>query len=152
MYKIETYVEPHYPVKRSYFSDIVQKTLGSNRIKGGVKLTISVIGDRKMRYLNKQFRDIDSTTDVLAFPYTLETGTKQFIDSSGDKYLNLGEVVISYPQLLNRAAKEETLVDEMLAILTIHGVLHLIGRNHKTAEDTLLMESMEDQILSSIRS
>ena len=151
MYKITAFIEPHYPLRRAQLVRASQKTLEASQVKGKVELAISVIGDRKMRSLNKQFRGEDTPTDVLAFPYNYEKDETSFPGSGLSNYLNLGDVIISYPQLLSRAAKENTLVDEMANILVIHGVLHLLGHDHEREEDARRMEALEDQILSELQ-
>jgi len=150
-YKINTSVEPHYPLKRSVLVAAAQATLEAARVKGKVELAISVIGDRKMRELNREYRGIAQPTDVLSFPYSLQTGKPKEFVTPPSKYLNFGDVIISYPQLLERAAKEDTLVDDMARQLVVHGVLHLLGYDHEKPQDAQVMESLEDQIVSSAR-
>ena len=72
MNRVNVYVEPHYPLRRAQLSSACLKVLEKMKVKGKAQVAISVIGDRKMRAMNKEFRKIDKTTDVLAFPYTLE--------------------------------------------------------------------------------
>lgn len=152
MYKVNVFVEPHYPLKRAQLSRACIKALEMMKVKGNVEVAISVIGDRKMRKMNREFRGIDKPTDVLAFPYTLDNSRpKDFITPPTQKYLNLGELLISYPQLLNRAAKESTLVDDMADLLVVHGVLHLLGLDHVKPEEANAMEKKEDEILTVLK-
>jgi rRNA maturation RNase YbeY len=150
-FQVETYIEPHYPVKKHTLTDAAIRALEKANVKAEVQVAISVIGDRKMRHINKEFRDKDEPTDVLAFPYSLETGNPRVFLEPPTKYLNLGDVIISYPQALERAAKEDTLIDDMIAFLTIHGVLHLLGYDHEKEAEAATMEDLEDQIFSSIQ-
>ena len=149
--KINAYVEPHYPIKKSLVTSAAQSALKAANVKAKVELAVSVIGDRKMRNLNREFRGIDEPTDVLAFSYSLQTGPPAggFV-TPPSPYLNLGDVIISYPQLINRAADEETMVDEMAQLLVVHGVLHLLGYDHDKPQEATEMESLEDTALSSI--
>jgi len=148
---INATVEPHYPLKRSQLKKAAIATLEAVDIKSDTRVDISVIGNRKMRQLNREFRNKDESTDVLAFPFEI-TGdkSKKFITPSDPKYLNLGDVIISYPKLLERAAKENMLVDEMANLLVVHGILHLLGYDHEKPHDALVMEKLEDQILQTI--
>jgi probable rRNA maturation factor len=150
MHKIDVYVEPHYPLKKKVLAAAARAALEKGEVKGQVLITISIIGDRKMRQLNREYRQIDKTTDVLAFPYSFSAGTTKFVEQNPEGDLNLGDVVISYPQLLERAAQEDLLVDEMASFLVIHGVLHLLGFDHEKAEEASLMEPLEDSILSEL--
>lgn len=150
MHNIDVYIEPHYPLRKKQLSVAALKALEAAEVKGDAALSISIIGDRKMRALNKEYRGIDASTDVLAFPYTFAVGHVKFVEAGENPYLNLGDIIISYPQLLERAAKEDMLVDEMAAFLVIHGTLHLLGLDHERDEDAAIMEPLEDKILSDL--
>ena len=152
MYRVNVFVEPHYPLKRAQLSRACIKALEYMKVNGNVEVAISIIGDRKMKKMNREFRGIDKPTDILAFPYILQSShSKDFVTPPTQKYLNLGELLISYPQLLERAVKENTLVDEMSDLLVVHGVLHLLGLDHEKPEEAKAMEKQEDQILSSLK-
>ena len=105
-----------------------------------------------MRNLNREYRGVDEATDVLAFSYSLQTGpsTSGFV-TPPSPYLNLGDVIVSYPQLINRAAKEDTMVDEMARLLVVHGVLHLLGYDHGKPQEATEMESLEDKAIASVQ-
>lgn len=151
-YKLSVYIEPHYPLKKPIIVSAVEAVMKTDNVKGKVELAVSVVGDRKMRQLNKQYRNIDAPTDVLAFSYSLQTGKPKEFKTPPSKYLNIGDVIISYPQLMERAAKEETMVDDMAAQLVIHGIFHLLGYDHEKPTEAAVMESLEDKALSSIES
>ena len=149
-FQVHTSIEPHYPVKSEILEKAALAALDAVGVNGKIELAVSVIGDRKMRALNKDFRQIDAPTDVLAFPYSLDTGKPGEFISPPSEYLNLGDIVISYPQLMERAAKEDTLVDEMAALLTIHGVLHILGYDHQDPHQAVEMEAIEDTLLNEL--
>jgi len=147
-YKLSVYIEPHYPLKKSLISDAVEAAMKTINVKGKIELAVSIIGDRKMRQLNKQYRNIDAPTDVLAFSYSLQTGKPKEFAVPPSKYLNIGDVIISYPQLIERAAKEDTMVDDMARQLVIHGVFHLFGYDHEKPTEAASMEELEDKAFS----
>ena len=150
-YKVDAYVEPHYPLKKAHLVSAAESALSIANVKGKIELAVSIIGDRKMRQLNKEYRGIDAPTDVLAFSYTLDTGKPREFITPPSKYLNLGDVIISYPQLIDRAAREETMVDEMASLLVVHGVLHLLGYGHEKPQEAAAMEALEDKALSLLK-
>jgi len=78
-----------------------------------------------MKDLNKKYRGLDKTTNVLSFSLT---EGENFAETSD--FLRLGDVVVSYPQVIREAAKEEVLVDDKIDELVSHGVLHLLGIHH----------------------
>ena len=151
VYRVSAYVEPHYPIKKSLLTSAAQSALKAANVRAKVELAVSVIGDRKMRNLNREYRGIDEPTDVLAFSYSLQTGKPHEFVTPPSPYLNLGDLIISYPQLINRAVDEETMVDEMAQLLVVHGVFHLLGYDHDKPQEATEMEFLEDKALESIQ-
>lgn len=149
LFKVNAKIEPHYPLKRSTLSKAAVKALEMADLKGKTSVDISVIGDRKMRSLNREFRGQDKTTDVLSFSFEVNKD-KGFVNPPDPDYLNLGDVIISYPQLLSRAAKENMLVDDMAFLLVVHGILHLLGYDHEIPSEAFQMEKLEDSILKEL--
>lgn len=91
-----------------------------------------------MKTLNKTYREIDATTDVLSFPLN-DPSTSSDKDiaagfspdrSSPDKVLRIGDVVVSYPQAVLEAAEENVMVDKKIEQLIVHGLDHLMGIDH----------------------
>jgi len=79
-----------------------------------------------MRSLSKKYKGEDKTRNILSF--SLSEGESTHLDN--DDVLRLGDIVISYPQVIRDASEEETLVDDKVDELTKHGMLHLLGINH----------------------
>ncbi len=88
-------------------------------------LSLEIVGDDRMRRLNRTFRRRDKTTDVLAF------ATRE---GPGPPSALLGDVVISLPQAIRQAREHQRGIDHELAVLLIHGVLHLCGYDHERSE------------------
>ena len=88
-------------------------------------VTIAFVSDRQMRALNRQWRGTSGTTDVLSFP----AGEDEFANPNGS---NLGDVVISLEQATRQAREQDLTVDEEIAQLILHGLLHLCGYDHET--------------------
>ncbi|TSC88293.1 MAG: putative rRNA maturation factor [Microgenomates group bacterium Gr01-1014_7] len=128
--------DPRYNVNKTAIKEAVFWVLQRHRIGGKVEVGINVVGDRKMHELNKKYRGIDYTTDILSF--ALEDASQaslQHIPRIGfvaapDKWLRLGDIVISYPQALEDASMDGISVDEEIRSLVEHGVNHLLGIHH----------------------
>jgi len=105
---------------------------------------INIIGDRKMHELNRKFRGIDSTTDVLSFPAS--EGEKRGFNHLAEQRNFLGEIVISYPQAKKQAKARGHSLNQELVILFIHGLLHLIGYDHQNVSQTKRLERMTQKI------
>ena len=92
---------------------------------GNAGVTVAFVSDRAMRELNKRWRGKASTTDVLSFP----AGQNKFELSSE---ATLGDVIISVEQAERQAATNGLSLDEEIAQLILHGLLHLCGYDHET--------------------
>lgn len=124
--KVGIFVESRYKVNRKRITATVKKVLKENNLIGPAEVSIAVIGDRRMRQLNNKYKGKDTTTNVLSF--SLSEG--ESINLPTD-VLRLGDVVVSYPQMIKEAARDEVLVDDKIDDLVSHGVLHLLGIHHE---------------------
>jgi probable rRNA maturation factor len=110
------------------------------------ELTLLLTSDDALRQMNRDFLGIDAVTDVLSFPAG-ET-MPGMAESGMDSYL--GDVAISVPQALRQAtAGGHSLLAE-LQLLTVHGVLHLLGYDHADDEEKAAMWSAQSAILQSL--
>lgn len=126
----------------SVVKQAVQITLDQASVNENYSISILISDDEKIRELNKTYRGIDKTTDVLSF-----SSGDQFPDS---KTIYLGDVVISYPTALRQSVKHEHPVSHEMALLSVHGVLHLLGYDHATIEEEKKMWHLQETILSSM--
>lgn len=128
--------DPRYHINRESLRAAVLEALARNRVSGKIEVGINVVGDRKMHELNNKFRGIDSTTDILSFaledsnPSSLQHVPRIGFISSPDQILRLGDIVISYPQVLEDASYDGTSVDDEIRTLVQHGINHLLGIHH----------------------
>ena len=123
---VQIFVESRYRVLRKRINAVVSSVLQEQAIISSVEVSIAIVGDRKMRTLNKKYRNLDQTTNVLSFP--LSEGKSTVLPSN---VLHLGDIVLSYPQVVREAAEEEVLVDDKIDELIKHGMLHLLGLHHE---------------------
>ncbi len=121
--------ETHFPINRRGVRAAIEDRL-RHAVHGDTEVSVSVIGDRRMRQLNREYRHINETTDVLSFPFNdPSSGTKPFIDAP-DGVLRLGDIVVSYPRVVEAATIENRMVDEVIVELVLHGLEHLLGIHH----------------------
>jgi rRNA maturation RNase YbeY len=92
---------------------------------GAEDVTVAFISDRAMRELNRMWRHKLGTTDVLSFPAEQD----EFEKADGAR---LGDVVISVEQAARQAKENGLTVDDEIAQLILHGLLHLCGYDHET--------------------
>lgn len=120
------YVESRYKVNRKRIKKTIEGILDEHNVKSKTEVSVAIVGDRKMAQLNKKYRDKTGTTNILSFP--LSEGGQ--VPTSSD-IARLGDIVISYPVLIEESAKEEMLVDDRVDMLIEHGLRHLMGIHHE---------------------
>lgn len=83
-----------------------------------------------MRELNRTYRNLDATTDVLSFPlHDPSQSANPFVDVP-DGTMRLGDIIVSYPEAVEEATEENKMVDEKICELVLHGLEHLLGNHH----------------------
>ena len=93
----------------------------------GAGVTVAFVSDRVMRELNRRWRGKSRTTDVLSFP-----SAQTDFEEAGEPMM--GDVVISVEQAARQARENGLTLDQEIAQLILHGVLHLCGYDHETDE------------------
>jgi probable rRNA maturation factor len=102
------------------------------------ELSLVLVGNAEMRKLNARYRRKDYATDVLSFPVegTLAEGNSL-----------LGDVIISVEKARAQARERGRTRDQEMAILLIHGIVHLLGYDHeRSAKDARVMKRLENKI------
>ncbi|MBU1031914.1 rRNA maturation RNase YbeY [Patescibacteria group bacterium] len=128
--------DSRYNINKASIRAVVLEMLIKLRIPGRIELGINIVGDRKMHELNRKYRGIDSTTNILSFaledssPASLQHLPKIGFVAAPDKWLRLGDIVISYPQAIEDASMDNISVDEEIKNLVEHGLNHLLGIHH----------------------
>ncbi len=106
---------------------------------GPATFGVVLAGDKLLRTLNRRYLGHDRATDVLAFPaLSAPRG------GSGEW---LGDVVISVPTARRQARAAGHSLEQELALLTVHGALHLLGHDHRTRTEKTRMWKMQDRAL-----
>ena len=128
------------------------------------QMSLLITGDETVHSLNAQFRGLDEVTDVLSFSAehpghwegeagplsdSVETGDFDFVMPPGE-HSPLGEVIVSYPQAQRQAEERGEPLEHEMALLVVHGVLHLTGHDHVEPEETALMQSKERTALATL--
>ncbi len=112
-------------------------------IKKPIEFSILVTSNKKIKLLNKKYRNINEPTDVLSF--YMPANNENFI-TPPDNLIHLGEIIISYEQAVKQATDESVDIRTELMVLTVHGILHLLGFDHELSGDERKMRKKEDEI------
>ncbi len=110
--------------------------------RDGLEQTVRIVDEAESRQLNRDYRGRDKPTNVLSFPAELPE------DLLG--YPCLGDLVICAPVVAAEAREQGKPVQAHWAHMVVHGMLHLQGHDHQTAEEAEAMESLEIEILHAL--
>ncbi len=118
--------------------------------KDDVELSISFVSDDEIQELNKQWRNIDSPTDILSFVQSDNVDDMDFWPTDNESNI-LGDMIISIKAIERNCENFNVSFDEEVDRLLIHGILHLLGHDHKTNDKDEPMLVLQEEILSKIR-
>ncbi|MCK4525450.1 MAG: rRNA maturation RNase YbeY [Candidatus Andersenbacteria bacterium] len=137
-------------LNQKYLDKVVQKTLKIAGFKKPVEISLVILGKERIRSLNKKYRNINKITDVLSFGNEeAENKSAKFI-SPPNKIIYLGEIFICYPQARKQAIQKKHSIKRELSVLLIHGILHLLGYDHKKDYKNSEMKTLEEKVLESL--
>jgi probable rRNA maturation factor len=140
-------------VNEQWLGRIVEQTLSKKGLDSPVELSLVITDAKTVRKLNKKYRGRDEATDVLSFALREEnpsSATTPGFVTPPDGVLHLGEVIVSYPQAAIQAQEQHHPLERELALLVIHGILHLLGHEHQEPEAELRMRTEEERILAEL--
>ena len=112
--------------------------------QGRAELSLSLVDDSEMRAINQRYRGIDRPTDVLSF--SLYEG-----EAAEYRGALLGDVVIGIETAARQAAARHRALDEEVARLLVHGVLHLLGHDHERDDEARTMRSEERRVWKRVK-
>jgi probable rRNA maturation factor len=139
---------------------LAKQVLVAEGVRGETELTLLFVDERSIADLNKRFLGKEGPTDVLSFPIdddALERGRSPDSGGSGpgtmppepsDLPTLLGDVVICPKIAARNAPTHAGTLDDELALLVVHGILHLLGMDHVDDEEAEVMEARERDLLA----
>ena len=116
----------------SLFKDIAREAARIEGYSNG-EISIGFINNKEIQKLNKKYRDVDEPTDVLSFPIGEEMW---------------GDILISIERAQKQAQEYNHSFQREVCYLIVHGVLHLLGYNHKNSGEKKEMRRKEERVLS----
>ena len=135
-------------VDQGWARRIAQTVLKAEGVAPPYEVSLVFTDSETVRQLNRDYRGVDEPTDVLAF-YMLPQ--KEEADDSfalpPDGVTRLGEIIISYPQATEQAREQGHATEKELALLIIHGILHLLDYDHEKPEEEAKMRTREKELL-----
>lgn len=124
--RVDIFVESRYKISRKKIKAKIASVLKKQDMKTPIEVSIAIVGDRKMRELSRKYKNEDKTRSILSFSQI--EGESSYLSKD---WLVLGDIVISYPQVIKEASEDEMLVDDKVDDLIEHGLMHLLGLHHE---------------------
>lgn len=147
------------PLDIERWRNLALEALSHEGVKGGCELSLYFVDSGSMAALNAEHMGKVGPTDVLAFPLD----GVEYMDTPGpgavtrgparphmdhdDMPVLLGDVIVCPAVAVRQAAEHAGNIDDELALLVVHGVLHVLGHDHDTEEATSAMRAIEVDIL-----
>lgn len=133
------------PIDVEHLAELALAVLRVQGVSGPAELSLTFVDDDTIGECNRQFLDGDGPTDVLAFPID---PLKSDGDGPGVPRL-LGDVLVCPAVAEHQAAERGGRTDDELALLVVHGVLHVLGMDHAEAGEAATMQARERDLLAS---
>lgn len=150
------------PIDLSRWQRLALGVLASEGVRGAAEMTVVYVDEPTMTELNTQYMGSAKPTDVLAFPLDAVEASKtpgpgarskspdKELTDFGDLPLLLGDVVICPSVAARQAPTHAGTVDDELALLLVHGMLHVLGDDHDTPEAERAMHARERRLLEAL--
>ena len=147
-----------HPIAVGRWAELSQKVLTARGVKGETEVSLLFVDEDAIAALNEQFLGKSGPTDVLSFPIEDEpgpTGRSPDLGGSGPgtspeegTLTLLGDVVICPAVAARNALEHDVPLDDEVALLVVHGLLHLLGMDHEDDAEAERMETLEQELLT----
>ncbi len=146
------------PVDLDRWANLARAVLKNRGVKGDAEVSLLFVDEPSIAALNEQFLDRSGPTDVLAFPIEdapAPGGRSPDVGGTGpgsevgeDPLVLLGDVVICPAVAARNAAAHAASYEDEMALLVVHGLLHLLGMDHQAEAEAERMERLERKLLA----
>jgi probable rRNA maturation factor len=109
-----------------------------------VELAITFTDNNEISQINKEFRGKNGPTNIISLQ------VEDFINYNKKQYVFLGDIIVSIEKIEQETQEEEKTFFNHCSHLIVHGVLHLLGYNHKLDKEQKVMESIEVEVLKNL--
>jgi probable rRNA maturation factor len=146
------------PVEINRWSTLARSVLTERGVKGAAEVSLLFVDEASIAALNERFMGHSGPTDVLAFPVEddpLPTGRSPDMGGTGpgadvadDPLMLLGDVVVCPAVAARNAVDHKSTYEDEMALLVVHGLLHLLGMDHQVDAEAERMEALERSLLA----
>lgn len=136
------------PVPADSLRRLAESVLAGEKLPPGTEVGIVLVGEEQMAGFNGRFLERTGPTDVLALPLEdLQPGRPPAAEPGGPP-VNIGDIYICPRYVRDQAARHGVPFDAEMALMVVHGILHLLGYEHEDDEDAERMEARERALLA----
>lgn len=137
--------ESEQPIDERYLRNAFEAFCSTAQVTGNVEASLVFCNSEEMQKINKRFRGVDNTTDVLSFP----AEQKAMVNLAGFEEVNfIGEILIDTNYVMEHTG-QSSYQDELIEVF-VHGLLHLIGYDHQNKSQSEEMNLMKSEIIKKI--
>ncbi|NYB73479.1 rRNA maturation RNase YbeY [Sedimentibacter hydroxybenzoicus DSM 7310] len=119
----------------------IEEVIKAEELEEDFEVSVSFVTNEEIKGLNKEFRNVDSETDVLSFP----------MDDEFEGVVLLGDIVLSTQRIIEQANDFGHSLEREMAYLTVHSMLHLLGYDHMNGDEKTEMRSREKEIMKKLQ-
>ncbi|MGI0156837.1 MAG: rRNA maturation RNase YbeY [Thermoplasmata archaeon] len=145
------------PVELDRWAGLARSVLESRGVRDGAEVSLLFVDEEAIAALNERFLECTGPTDVLAFPVEDDPvpsgrfpdmgGSGPGSDPDDEPPLLLGDVVVCPAVAKRNAMARSAAYDDEIALLVVHGLLHLLGMDHEIEAEAEAMEALERELL-----
>jgi probable rRNA maturation factor len=146
-----------HPMDVTRWAELARQVLTARGVKGETEVSLLFVDEAAIAALNEQFLGKSGPTDVLSFPIEEEPGptgrspdfggTGPGTSSEQGPLTLLGDVVVCPSVAARNATEHDVSLDDEVALLVVHGLLHLLGMDHEADAEAERMEALEQKLL-----
>ncbi len=148
-WKVEKSLEGR--IDPAFTESVLTTALSGRKLGSPLAVSLTITTDEAIRDLNRRFRGVDATTDVLSFPlqeYERPEEPRERFPLPPSEPLSLGDIVVSYPRAVEQAEAYGHTLERELAFLVVHGAMHLLGYDHDDPAGEQQMRREEEAVLA----
>ena len=135
-----------FPLGEAEIATVCDRVLAEEGVDRPCMVSVSIVGEDRIRELNAEWRDVDRATDVIS----LECERPDDPSLAPGEPCELGDIVLAPSYIARQAAAFGTTEADECRLLLVHGLLHLLGHDHLDEEEAVAMEAREDELLGLI--
>lgn len=150
--EIEYMEEPRNQENEKLTQKVIEECFKEEKLDNkNIYVSVIFTNPTEIRRINKEYRQIDSETDVLSFPmFEKEEIDKRKKEQNETIYDVLGDIMISVERVKQQAEEYNHSFQRELSYMIVHGFYHLMGYDHMEEEEQKIMRQKEENILNKI--